>query len=165
MYTYISGTLHWRHNDQDGVSNHQPHGCLLNRLFGRRSKKTSKLRVTGLCARWIPRTKGQWRGKCFHLMTSSWDVLNVWWRSSLGICIWYYHKSKTINQRVTHLSNLMLFHRHMYHMYQNAPDCRQQEISLNYIEISVILPLVYFYIHMSKLTSGSAIPNKSVSFV
>ena len=32
------------------VSNHQPHDCLLNRLFRRRSKKTSKLRVTGLCA-------------------------------------------------------------------------------------------------------------------
>ena len=42
-------TLHWRHNDHDGVSNHQPHDCLLNRLFRRRSKKTSKLRVTGLC--------------------------------------------------------------------------------------------------------------------
>ena len=42
--------LHWRHNDHDGVSNHQLHGCLLNRLFRRRSKKTSKLRVTGLCA-------------------------------------------------------------------------------------------------------------------
>ena len=42
-------TLHWRHNDHDGVSNHQPHGCLFNRLFRRRSKKTSKLRVTGLC--------------------------------------------------------------------------------------------------------------------
>ena len=41
--------LHWCHNDHDGVSNHQPHGCLLNRLFKRRSKKTSKLRVTGLC--------------------------------------------------------------------------------------------------------------------
>ena len=40
--------LHWRHNDHDGVSNHQPHDCLLNRLFRRRSKKTSKLRVTGL---------------------------------------------------------------------------------------------------------------------
>ena len=24
--------------------------------------------------RWIPRTKGQLRGKCFHLMTSSWQV-------------------------------------------------------------------------------------------
>ena len=42
-------TLHWRHNDHDGVSNHQPHGCLLNRLFRRRSKETSKLHVTGLC--------------------------------------------------------------------------------------------------------------------
>ena len=42
-------SLHWRHNDHDGVSNHQSHGCLLNRLFRRRSKITSKLRVTGLC--------------------------------------------------------------------------------------------------------------------
>ena len=33
----------------DGVSNHQPRDCLLKRLFRRRSKKTSKLRVTGLC--------------------------------------------------------------------------------------------------------------------
>ena len=41
--------LHWRHNDHDAVSNHQPHGCLLSRLFRRRSKKTSKLCVTGLC--------------------------------------------------------------------------------------------------------------------
>ena len=42
--------LRWRHNVRDSVSNHQPHDCLLNRLFRRRSKKTSKLRVTGLCA-------------------------------------------------------------------------------------------------------------------
>ena len=44
------GTLKWRNNDRAGVSNHQPRDCLLNRLFRRRSKKTSKLRVTGLCA-------------------------------------------------------------------------------------------------------------------
>ena len=50
-----SKLLRWRHNDHDGVSNHQPHGCLLNRLFRRRSKKTSKLRVTGLCV-------GNWPG-------------------------------------------------------------------------------------------------------
>ena len=43
-------SLRWRHNDHTGVSNHQPHGRLLNRFFRRRSKKTSKLRVTGLCA-------------------------------------------------------------------------------------------------------------------
>ena len=42
-------TLRWRHNERDGVSNHQPRDCLLNRLFRRRSKKTSKLRVAVLC--------------------------------------------------------------------------------------------------------------------
>ena len=41
--------LQWCHNEHDGVSNHQPHDYLLNRLCGRRSK-TLKLRVTGLCA-------------------------------------------------------------------------------------------------------------------
>ena len=42
-------SLRWRHNGHDGVSNHQPHDYLLNRLFGHRSKKTSNLCVTGLC--------------------------------------------------------------------------------------------------------------------
>ena len=42
--------LLWRHNGRDGASNHQPDDCLLNRSFRRRSKKTSKHRVTGLCA-------------------------------------------------------------------------------------------------------------------
>ena len=46
----ITCPLRWRHNELAGVSDHQPNDCLLNRLFGRRSKKTSKLRVTGLCA-------------------------------------------------------------------------------------------------------------------
>ena len=42
-------SLQWRHNERDGFSNHQPHDCLLNRLFRRRSKKASNRRVTGLC--------------------------------------------------------------------------------------------------------------------
>ena len=47
-------SLQWRHDDHDCVTNHRPHGCLLNRLFRRRSKKTPKLRVTGFCARNSP---------------------------------------------------------------------------------------------------------------
>ena len=43
------GALQWSNNEPDGISNHQPHNCLHNRLFRRRSKKTSKLCVTGLC--------------------------------------------------------------------------------------------------------------------
>ena len=42
--------LQCRHDGHDCVSNHQHQHCLLNRLFGRRLKKTSKHCVTGLCA-------------------------------------------------------------------------------------------------------------------
>ena len=44
-----TSSLQWRHNERNGVSNHQPHDRLLNRLFRRTAKKTSKLRDTGLC--------------------------------------------------------------------------------------------------------------------
>ena len=58
-----SQSLQWRHNGRNSVSNHQPHHCLLNRLFRRRSKKASKLRVTGLCAgiyRWRVNSPHKW---------------------------------------------------------------------------------------------------------
>ena len=42
-------SLQWHHNERDDISNHQHLDCLLNRLFKRWSKKTSKLRVNGLC--------------------------------------------------------------------------------------------------------------------
>ena len=48
-FSGISKSLQWRHNGCDGVSYHQPHDCLLNCLFRRRSKKTPKSRATGLC--------------------------------------------------------------------------------------------------------------------
>ena len=51
-WVYLDGinrVFTWRHYERDGVSNYQRFDCLLNRLFKRRSKKTSKLRVTGLC--------------------------------------------------------------------------------------------------------------------
>ena len=66
--------LQWRHNEHDSVSNHQPHDCLLNRLFGRRSKKTSKLRVTGLCAGNSPGT-----GEFPAQMASNADNVSIWW--------------------------------------------------------------------------------------
>ena len=46
---YLVYALRWSHNGCDSLSNHQPYDCLLNRLFRRRSKKTSKPLVTGLC--------------------------------------------------------------------------------------------------------------------
>ena len=68
-------TLWWRHNGRDSVSNHQPHDCLLKRLFRRRSKKTSKLRVTGLCVENSPGT-----GEFPAQMANNADNISIWWR-------------------------------------------------------------------------------------
>ena len=48
--------IHYSDDEHDGISNHQPHDCLPNRLFMRRSKKASKLRVAGLCTGNLPVT-------------------------------------------------------------------------------------------------------------
>ena len=60
-------SLQWHHDGCDGVSNHQPHDCLLNRLFRHRSKKISKLRVTGLCQENSP-------------VTGNAENYSFWWR-------------------------------------------------------------------------------------
>ena len=67
--------LLWRHNGNSSVSNHQPHDCSLNRLFRRKSKKTSKLRVTGLCAGNSPGT-----GEFPRRMASNAEDVSIWWR-------------------------------------------------------------------------------------
>ena len=73
MAGYVS--LQWRHNEHYGVSNHQPHHCLLNRLFRRISKKTSKLCVTGLCSGTSSET-----GEFPTQMTSYAENVSIWWR-------------------------------------------------------------------------------------
>ena len=52
-------------NEHDAVWNQQPPDCLLKRVFRRKSKKTSKLRVAGLC-------EGNW-----PVYTSLWLMLFV----------------------------------------------------------------------------------------
>ena len=68
-------TLRWRHNESDGVSNHQRLDCLLIRLFRRRSKKASKLRVTGLCEENSPVT-----GVFPAQRASNAENVSIWWR-------------------------------------------------------------------------------------
>ena len=59
--------------------------------------------------RWIPRTKGQLRGKCFHLMTSSCSIYNVLqpWRryllSSAGLHIITVVTQRTHDATITSL--------------------------------------------------------------
>ena len=67
--------LQWRHNGCNDVSNHQPLYCLFKRLFRRRSKKTSKLRVTGLCA-WNSPVTGEFPAQ----MSSNAENVSIWGR-------------------------------------------------------------------------------------
>ena len=91
-YLYLSHyTLRWRHNDHAGVSNHQPHGCLLNRLFRRKSKETSKLRVTGLCAGNSPGT-----GEFPAQMASYTENVSIWWRHHELFQCWQKYLPRTI---------------------------------------------------------------------
>ena len=82
--------IFWRHNEHDGVSNHQHHDCLPNCLFRRRSKITSKLCVTGLCAGNSPVT-----GEFPAQMASYTENVPIWWRHhALGVSLqwilnWY----------------------------------------------------------------------------
>ena len=84
-------TLHWRHNWPHGVSNNQSHHCLLNRLFRRRSKKISKIRVTVLCAGNSPVT-----GEFPAQRASNAQNFSTWWRHhdkpKLMLGLWKPHR-------------------------------------------------------------------------
>ena len=73
----VPGFMHskWCHDERDGVSNHWGLDCLLNRLFRRRSKKTSKLHVTGLCEGNSPVT-----GEFPAQRANNGENVFVWWR-------------------------------------------------------------------------------------
>ena len=86
LWDFIS--LRWRHNGRDCISNHQPHHCLLNRLFRPRSKKTSKLSVTGLCEGNSPGT-----GEFPASMASNAENVSIWWHHHL-LQRWHLHTAK-----------------------------------------------------------------------
>ena len=106
---YMVNALQWRHNERDGVSNHQPHDCLLDRLFGRNSMKTSQLRVTGLCPRWIP-----------HIMVSNAENVSImalfshvclalshgYITASIASLVWGHYRVLHVDSNVAH-SNTM----------------------------------------------------------
>ena len=64
-----------RHNEHDEVSNHRRFECSTNRLSRRRSKKTSKFRVIGLCKGDSPVT-----GEYAAQRASNAENVFIWWR-------------------------------------------------------------------------------------
>ena len=103
--------LRWRHNERDGVSIHQPQRLFTQPFIQAQIKENIKVpRHWPFCVeftghRWIPHTKGQQRGWCCHLMTSS-------WRGSYGTkgrcCVRETAFSTTITNHI--LTNVPMIH-------------------------------------------------------
>ena len=123
IYRVVS--LQWRHNGRAGISNHQPHDCLLNRLFRRRSKKASKLRVTGLCAGNSSAT-----GEFPAQMVSKAENVSISWRHHvLEKCIKFWHYSpfcELINVKFTNKKNPLELGEHLSCVLRQMPDFRIQ---------------------------------------
>ena len=68
-------SLYWSYNERHGVSSHRRLDSLPNRLSRRRSKKTLKLRVSGLCDRLLPSQRA-----------SNTENVFIWWRHHVSIC-------------------------------------------------------------------------------
>ena len=93
---YLPESLQCRHNEHNGVSNHQRIHCLLNCWFRRKSKKTSKLCVTGLCVGNSPVT-----GEFPAQKANNAEHASIWWpHHDVESLIW---ATLTHWGRVTHI--------------------------------------------------------------
>ena len=98
----MATTLHWRHNDHDGVSNHQAHGCLLKGL----RPVLEGFVVTmheGACetGSQIPRAlaQGIWRTVRTSIVTTNPD------RSVLITIITWHFQFRPVNVSILHLKD------------------------------------------------------------
>ena len=115
-YQGHSMTLHWRHDERDAVSNHQPHDCLPNVYSGPDEKENIKApRHWPLCGdRWIPRT-----------MASNAENVSIWWRHHEKDPLWLLvvdiqYCSLTLSHRFYHalgIRNMLIFE-----PYRRSPD-------------------------------------------
>ena len=75
--------LQWLHIERDVVSNHRCLDCLLKHLSWRRSNKTSKLRISGLCEGNSPVTS-----EFPSQRASNAENVSIWWFDDVII---YFH--------------------------------------------------------------------------
>ena len=79
-------SLQWRHNERNDVSNHRCLDCLLNRLFRRWSKRSSKLCVTGLYEETSSMT-GEFPIQITQ--ASNAENVSIWWRHHVTFVSFY----------------------------------------------------------------------------
>ena len=132
---WVRYTLQWRHNGHVGLSNHQPRHCLLNRLFRRRSKKTSKLRVNGLCVGNSPMT-----GEFPAQRTNNAENVSIWWRHHKYILtIWFWN----VQHSILHVSAWLFLSLHGH-----FPSLLRLSLTINYRGLEVLVYGYYYTVPM-----------------
>ena len=144
--TYLS---EWRPNACDGILNQRRFDCLLNPLSMRRSKKTSRLRVTGLCEGNSPVT-----GEFPAQRTSNAENASIWWRRYDDQIIVY--STMFAGVLFTNRNYLLLDHRQvitvtlLYGIYLHIDAINSTAILLNrlwnWAQISKYISLFYLYL-------------------
>ena len=86
-------SLHWRHNDHGGSVKRAVKYIVYSGADQRKHQSSASLAfVRGIHQdQWIPHTKGQLRGKCFHLMTSSCCTGSYLTMPNCISIVWKYH--------------------------------------------------------------------------
>ena len=101
----IHNTLLWHHNGRGGISYHQPHDCLLNCLFRRRSKKEMASNAENVSIWWrhhetplilpswvnfgchvvanLKMSSAKWQPFECHLFSSGLNMLTHWGRDKI----------------------------------------------------------------------------------
>ena len=130
----LTHVLQWRHNEHNGVLNHRYIECLLKGMFRRRSKKTSKPRVTGLC-------EGN------SLVTGEFPAQRA--SNATNVSIWWRHHCVTLQDLATVSVNPWLEQNSSYSsptsyndshfVYQMAS---RHQTSAATSEVSCIIPLI-----------------------
>ena len=98
----LDDPLQWRHDGRDGVLNHRCLHCLLNCWFRRRSKKISKVPVTGHCVGNSPVT-----GEFPAHRAGNADNVSIWLSNhardmSCKFAIWVCHKLWFIRPKISY---------------------------------------------------------------
>ena len=137
----ICSSLRWRHNELDGVSDHQPHDCLLNLLFRRRSKKTSKLRVTGLCAGNSP-----WTGEFSAQKASNAENVSISWRHHVFLRVVLLHSRMFVSVSVKIPDMVKIVPNHST---DNKPHTGDNLVCVT-CEL-MLIEITYIYIYISRM--------------
>ena len=128
-------------------------------------KHQSSASLAFVWIRWIPRTKGQLRGKCFHLMTSSWGPSNYMsqcWQMSLppyGVT-----RPEWVTLVMYFTTNTFLFIFDTILWQYHSPGKRRPLSHWVLSGVDVILQ-VYFQTHFTNWYLSSSPPSMQNSFI